>query len=318
MLKIIKPGIETTVQDGGRPGQRALGIPQSGAADRLHFAVANVLVGNKWAAPALEVAMGGLEITAQEDLRLALSGANMRADIDGRAITNHSAFTLKAGARLSFGFVQNGARAYLAVAGGLDGDIFAGSRSTYSPAGIGGHKGRALKAGDVLTGLGLEQQVGAAFPKYLCPILSKSIVLRVQKGPEFLSHINGDSRRRLFTNEFTAHSRSNRMGAQLSLSRADQPPLSLSQDESLISSPLLPGTLQITPNGMPILSGIDSHCTGGYARALTVIAADHWLMGQIAPGTQIYFRRVTSAAAQQALSLRNKIYGQYIPAFRFD
>lgn len=318
MLKVITPGIETSLQDDGRPGLRAQGIPQSGAADRLHFALANRAVGNSWTAPALEIAMGGLELSAQKDVRLAVNGADMHASIDGRPVPRGTAFTLKAGDNLSFGFTHNAARTYLARAGGFEGAAFAGSYSTYAPAGIGGHKGRALQAGDELYGLGLHIWAESNAPKNLQPNLSKTILLRVQKGPEFLSRIEGDSRRRLFTCAFTACSKSNRMGAQLSLAGQDDPPLRLSQTSSLTSSPLLPGTLQITPDGTPILSGIDSHCTGGYARALTVIAADHWLMGQIAPGSQVYFRRVTAEAAEQALYRRNVIYGQYITGFRFD
>jgi len=155
-------------------------------------------------------------------------------------------------------------------------------------------------------------------PKDLQPHPSKTLLLRVQKGPEFLSHVNGDSQRRLFTDHFIAGSQTNRMGAQLSLARPDAAPLGLSQTVPLTSSPLLPGTLQITTDGTPILSGIDSHCTGGYVRALRVIPADHWLMGQIAPGSQVYFRRVTATSAEDALARRNLIYSHYITGFRFD
>ena len=140
----------------------------------------------------------------------------------------------------------------------------------------------------------------------------------MQKGPEFDSHLSADTQRRLFTERFVAGPLTNRMGARLELADDDAAPLSLSDTTPLTSSPLLPGTLEITENGLPILCGIDAHCTGGYARALSVIPADHWLMGQIASGTRIYFRRVTTLSAVTALNLRNKIYAEYIPDFRFD
>jgi len=108
------------------------------------------------------------------------------------------------------------------------------------------------------------------------------------------------------------------MGLQLSLPARDALGLGLSNQTPLTSSPLLPGTLQITSGGTAILSGIDSHCTGGYARALCVIPADQWLIGQIAPGTHVYFRRTRTKDAETALTLRNMIYGRYISGFRFD
>jgi len=104
MLSVIKAGVETSLQDIGRPGLRAQGIPQSGAADRLSLAAANIALGNSWDAPALEMAMGGLSVKAQEDVRLAISGADMKPAIDGRAIALNMAVTLKAGQVLSFGF----------------------------------------------------------------------------------------------------------------------------------------------------------------------------------------------------------------------
>jgi biotin-dependent carboxylase-like uncharacterized protein len=319
MLSVIKAGIETTLQDAGRAGLRTAGIPQSGAADRLSFAAANAALGNHWDAPALEIAMGGLSLLAQETMRLAISGADMSAQINGKALRRDAAFTLQTGETLSFGFAPIAARSYLAVSGGFNGEVFEGSRATYVPAGLGGIKGRVLIAGDILTGLGAPSPHSEmALPKDLRPRLSKTILLRVQKGPEFLSHVNGDSQRRFFTDRFVAAAQSNRMGARLAISGNSGAPLGLSDKTPLTSSPLLPGSLQITPDGTPILSGIDSHCTGGYVRALSVIAADHWLLGQIAPGSQIYFRRVTTRAALDALAQRNMIYRHYIAGFRFD
>ena len=315
ILEIIKAGPETTLQDRGRPGHRAVGIPQSGAADRLSFAIANHLAGNIWHAPALEITMGGLAVKALEDVQLAISGADMSARCDGKPAPRNKRFTLKAGQILRFGFAPQSSRAYLAVSGGIDGEVFAGSRSTYAPAKLGGIKGRPLKAGDILSRVNAREVTATTLPDHLLPQFAKAMVLRMQKGCEFLTHLKPDTQRRLFTDSFTARADCNRMGANLICDGAD---LGLSNLEPLTSSPLLPGTLQITPNGTPILTGIDSHCTGGYARALNVIPADHWLLGQIAPGTRLYFRRVTTPAAQEALKLRNKIYGAFIPDFRFD
>ena len=318
MITVLQPGLKTTIQDAGRPGHRARGIPQSGAADRLSFAIANHNVGNDWALPALEITMGGLVIKALRNIKIAISGANMTATNGDKRLTTNKAYTIKAGQIISFAYAPYGARAYLAVAGGIDGELFEGSRSTYAPAKLGGIEGRALQAGDILHSLGAATSQDGTLPTDLCPRLTRGYVLRVQKGPEFDSHLTADTQRRLFTETYTAGPQSSRMGLQLSLPARDALALGLSNQTPLTSSPLLPGTLQITSGGTAILSGIDSHCTGGYARALCVIPADQWLIGQIAPGTHVYFRRTRTKDAETALTLRNMIYGRYISGFRFD
>lgn len=318
LFKVIQPGLETTLQDSGRMGQRDRGIAQSGAADRLSFAIANHSVGNKWDYSALEVAIGGLVLEAQQDTEIALSGANITVTSGDKRFTQNRAHMIKSGDIISFGYASFGARIYLAVRGGFDGQLYEGSRSTYTPAALGGIGGRPLEVKDELKGLNEPSESYTPIPKDLCPVIGRGIMLRVQKGPEFDSHLSASTRRRLFTEYFTCGPLSNRMGAHLTLARSEQNPLDLSDKTPLTSSPLLPASLQITSDGTPILSGIDSHCTGGYARALTVIPADHWQVGQIAPGTRIYFRRVSSEAAEEALNIRQKVYAAFIPDFHFD
>lgn len=318
LFKVIQAGLETTVQDAGRAGHRARGIAQSGAADRLSFAIANHSVGNKWDYPALEIAIGGLVLEAQKDTEIALSGAKITVTSGDKRFAQNRSHMIKAGDIISFGYAAYGARIYLAVRGGFDGQLYEGSRATYAPAALGGIGGRALEVKDELYGLNYPSASHTPIPMDLCPYIGRGIMLRVQKGPEFDSHLSSSSRRRLFTEHFTCGPLSNRMGAHLTFARAEQNPLSLSDKTPLTSSPLLPASLQITSDGTPILSGIDSHCTGGYVRALTVIPADHWQVGQIAPGTHIYFRRVTSKAAEEALTIRHKFYAAFIPDFRFD
>lgn len=317
-LEIINAGIMTTLQDAGRAGYRALGIPQSGAADRLSFALANYGIGNSWTAPALEINLGGLILKARKPARMILTGAPRTAECNGDIIPFYKAFTLKAGELLHVKIGPIGARSYLAVAGGFKGNMFKGSCATYSPATLGGLDGHPLKAGDHIDvaphTTSAEQIISPAYR----PHFGRTIVLRVQKGPEFDSHLDGETQRRLFTDMLTAGPQTNRMGAFLKSTGKTPSALTLYDMTPLTSSPLLPGTLQITSDGTAILSGIDSHCTGGYARALSVITADHWIMGQIAPGTQISFRRERTATAEAALSLRNQIYGQLIEGFHFD
>ena len=308
----------TTLQDLGRSGYRALGIPQSGAADRLSFALANYGVGNPWTAPALEVSLGGLKLKALKPVQMMLTGAPRMANCNDQTLAFYKPFYMAEGDQLDVQIGHIGARSYLAVAGGLQGQMFKGSCATYLPAAIGGLNGRALEAGDRIESAQLTTTGPQPIPTAYRPLFAKNFVLRVQKGPEFDSHLSADAQRRLFTDVFIASPQTNRMGAVLSFADMNRPPLTLSDKTPLTSSPLLPGTLQVTSNGTPILSGIDSHCTGGYVRAVSVIPADHWIMGQIAPGTRISFRRESTAASEDTLRLRNHIYGQLIDGFHFD
>ena len=317
-LEIIDPGVMTTLQDAGRPGFRALGIPQSGAADRLSFALANYGIGNSWTAPALEISLGGLKLKAHQATRMILTGAPRAAKCGDNMIAFYKAFTLNKGDILEVNIGHISAHTYLAVAGGLVGQMFKGSCATYSPATIGGLKGSALTAGDHVENAKLTTTAEPMIDPAYRPHLGRSVVLRVQKGVEFDTHLSADTQRRLFTSVLTADAQTDRMGAFLRFAHNDEPDFSLSDKTPLTSSPLLPGTLQITSNGTPILSGVDSHCTGGYVRALSVIPADQWIMGQIAPGTRVSFRRERTSAAEEALSYRNRIYGQLIDGFHFD
>ena len=310
-LTILNGGTQTTVQDAGRPGHRHLGIPRSGAADRLSFAIANHLVGNAWDAPALECALGGLHVRFERDVVIALSGAKMGAQINGLHVERNRAVRVEAGDILTLSYARDGCRCYLAVAGGLAGDAFLGSVSTYLPAALGGIEGRALRTGDALGIAGGPEADPRGLPKGYAPILSGHVVLRARSGPEW-ELLSLDSRRYLFTTPFIATPQTDRMGARLRGDRiVTDEPLNMS------SGPLLPGTLQCPPDGQPILALADGHCTGGYARGLHVIQADQWLLGQIAPGAKVSFRRCFEDEAPEILATRNAVWGQLIPGFAF-
>ncbi len=310
MITILKGGTRTTVQDAGRAGHRHLGIPGSGAADRLSFALANYLVGNPWDAPALECALGGLHIRFERDTVIATAGAEMWAQINGQNLANFTAVPVKSGDILTLSFARCGARSYLAVAGGLGGTEFLGSVSTYIPAALGGVEGRALRAGDKLA---LNSPLGerAVLPRGYQPILSNHVVLRARPAPEF-EQLTLASKRHLFVSPYHATPDTDRMGARL---RGNK--LELTEPLSMSSSPLLPGTLQLPEGGQPILALVDGHCTGGYARCLQIIKADHWLMGQISPGTRISFRRCFSGEDAVVLARRTAFYAGLIEGFSF-
>lgn len=310
MMKVLNGGTSTTLQDAGRPGYRHLGIPSSGAADKLSFALANYLVGNPWNTTALECTLGGLHVRFTRDTVIGLAGAEMWAQINGQNLANFTSVPVKAGDILTLSFARHGVRSYLAVAGGLSGQVHFKSTSTYAPAKLGGLDGRPLRAGDILT---LNDPLGERrkIPRGLIPYLSTHVILRARPAPEF-EELTLESRRHLFVSAYTATQDTDRMGTRLRGNKIE-----LIKPLSLSSSPLLPGTLQLPPNGQPILALIDGHCTGGYARCLQVIRADHWQMGQIGPNTRVSFRRCFASEDERALSRRNEFYGGLMDGFSF-
>lgn len=309
-LKILHAGAQTLIMDAGRPGHRHQGIPGGGAADRLSFAIANHLVGNRWDTPALECALGGLHVKFETPHIIALSGAEMWSQNQGLNLPMNKAVHVNAGDILTMSFTRAGCRAYLAIAGGIEAKPFMGSVSTYLPAKLGGLDGKAIKAGNILH-IGTPQGDIQTLPVGHVPTLSNHIVLRAQRGPEW-DALSDSAKRYLFTTPFYATAATDRMGTRL---KGDH--LELETPVKMTSSPLLPGSLQIPPDGKPILALADGHCTGGYARAIQVIQADLWLLGQIAPGAAISFRRSFSEEAATVLRGKNSFYADLIPGFSF-
>ncbi len=314
MIEILNGGTQTTIQDSGRHGLRHLGMPASGAADKFSFALANWMAGNRWDAPALECALGGLHIRFTSDTTFGLAGAEMWAQVNGQNIKNFTAISVHKGDILTLSFARDGCRAYIAIAGGLKIPEFMASVSTYLPAKIGGIDGRALKAGDKLPISHRPREMPRSIPKGFIPNLSRHVVLRSLPAPEW-DGLDKASRRHLFVSPFHASSATDRMGSRL---RGDKISMSKQMTEvSMTSSPLIPGTLQVPADGQPILALADGHCTGGYPRILQVIRADLWLLGQIAPGSQVSFRRCLSEDAPQILKARNSFYNGLIDGFSF-
>ena len=309
-LTILQGGAQTLIMDAGRPGHRHQGIPGGGAADRLSFAIANHLVGNHWNTPALECALGGLHVKFGQDAIIAISGAQMWSQNQGMNLPLNKAVDVEAGDILTMSFTRAGCRAYLAIAGGVKATEFMGSVATYLPAGLGGIDGEALRAGQVIE-TGPVQGPTNILPRDMIPTLSNHIVLRAQYGPEY-DALSAAGKRYLFTTPFYATPATDRMGTRL---KGDL--ITLDTPVKMTSSPLLPGSLQVPPDGQPILALADGHCTGGYARALQIIQADLWILGQIAPGAAVSFRRCFADDAADILRARNAFYSSYIPEFSF-
>ncbi len=305
----LKPGAETTVQDAGRPGLRHLGVAQSGAADRLSFALANAAVGNSWDAPALECAVAGPTLKITEKSTLALGGADMTATLNGAPVGLYTHIDVKPGDILKLGAARRGVRSYIAFAGGVAGKKDFGSCSTYPPAGLGGVKGRGLIAGDTIAnaGLAITQPVALS----AAPSFAGDVFLRTVTGPE-AAIFDPHTQRGFLSGPYIAGRRGNRMGVELA-----GPSIKPPDGFSMISSPVFPGTVQCPPSGKPFLLLADAQTVGGYARIAQVIDADLHLAGQIRPGNSVWFSSVSVDEAQEITAQQIALLSAYLPGFRF-
>ena len=307
VLEVIAPGLLTTIQDTGRPGHRDLGVPIGGACDPVGLAVANLVIGNRPGDAAIECTLLGPELLVLDDTVVGLGGADLGARLDrgGRRLAPGRAHRVLAGERIVFepGADADACRAYLAVRGGIDVPFVLGSRSTSLVGAFGGFEGRPLRAGDRLGAVnGQARRVDptARWPGALTPrALSAPVrVLAVAGiGPASGSGSPAGPLAALARSEWRVAAASDRRGIRL-----DGPPIDEVGDASAPSHGVVPGTVQLTPSGQPIVLLPDCGTTGGYPVIGVVIAADRWRLGQAGPGTCIAFEIVDHEIARQATS----------------
>lgn len=313
-LKILSPGLLTTVQDLGRIGYQKEGIIMSGAMDALALRVANLLVGNEEGAAGLEITLLGPKIQFEAGHLIALTGADLAPTINGQPIKMNRPTFVRQGCVLKFAPQDSGCRVYLAVAGGIEVPQVLGSFSTYLRAGIGGWQGRALQAGDVLPCSApaeatkeFWQKLTAATPTKtwaqttwspgpaLYPAPHSNPVIRAVKGPEY-DLFSAASQHDFWQQEFVVTPASDRMGYRL---RGTGGALALTQPAELLSSAVPFGTVQVPADGNPIVLLADHQTTGGYPRIAQVITADFSQLAQVPPGGKFRFQEVSLAEAQQ-------------------
>ena len=294
-LKVIRSGMLTTIQDLGRWGYQASGVPVAGPMDLYSHRLANRLVGNEDDAAALEITMIGPEIEAVGTVVCAVAGAEFEILAGGRRVPPRRAFELRSGARLRVGQRIAGARATIAVRGGLDVPPVLGSRATSLISRMGPFGGRALEAGDVLP-------VGTPQDREMAGTIAYSLVLprggarlRVIAGPH-AHHFPAGAMERLLASRYVVTAAANRMGYRLEGA-------SISHGAGDLLSDATPaGSVQVPGSGQPILLMADRQTTGGYPRIATVISADLPIAAQLAPGDWIEFWSCTRAEALLALS----------------
>jgi antagonist of KipI len=296
-ILVVRPGMLTTIQDSGRWGLQSRGVPVAGPMDPVSHRLANALVRNSPQAAALEITLLGPELEFDDERVVAVTGAQFDLSLDGRAMPSNAPFIVSAGARLRFGARRAGARAYLAIAGGIAVAPTLGSRATHLISAMGGMQGRALATGDVLP-LGQANDVYGAVSLPQSAVVAlpdRHAQVRVLPGPQ-TEYFASDALAVLQSGPYTIAQNSDRMGFRLA-----GPPLSHVRGADIISDATPLGVLQVPASGEPILLMADRQTAGGYPKIATVIAADIPIVGQLGPGDTISFAVCTMREAMAAL-----------------
>ncbi|AGP43462.1 KipI antagonist [Serratia plymuthica] len=302
MLKILRAGIYTTVQDAGRHGFRHLGVSQGGALDLPALKIANLLVGNSPGDAGLEITLGQFSAEFTQSGWIALTGAGCDAKLDEKSLWTGWRYPVKAGQQLVMNMPKRGMRSYLAISGGITVPEMLGSRSTDIKAAFGGLEGRNLKDGDSLP-LGKPVSV----PQNSCGVkqLLFNNRIRALPGPEY-AEFSPEAQEAFWRTSWQLSPQSNRMGYRLHGSNA----LGRTTDREMLSHGLLPGVVQVPHNGQPIVLMVDAQTTGGYPRIACVIEADLYHLAQIRLGEAIHFVPCTLAEAQRAKAEQDRFIQQ--------
>lgn len=319
MIRVLKGGLLTTVQDLGRPGYQQYGIVVGGALDAFAARVANLAVGNEDNDAVLEMAQTGPDLLFTQDALVAWTGGDFEATVAGQPLPRDRAVRIKAGETVSFGVARGGLRAWLAVAGGIDVPLVMGSRTTYRRAGLGGHQGRPLATDDelktfpasergaaVLAALAASGKRATAWtvrPETMGRVAPAGVV-RAVAGPEwdwFTDHAQRD----FFAADWEATREADRMGVRL-----HGPVLTLVKPREMISAAVNAGVVQVPAAGQPIVLLPSRQSVGGYPRLAAVATVDLGRFTQLRPGAKVRFEIITVTAAQDLWLARERDFGR--------
>jgi biotin-dependent carboxylase-like uncharacterized protein len=291
-LEILACGPSTTIQDAGRPGLSRIGLPSAGAMDPRALRLANALVGNPLQEAAIDLAFVGMVARARGGaLQLALAGARAEIECAGRACRSHSTFILHEGEVVRIGSMSRGAYAVLAIAGGIAVPPALGSRSLDARAAIGGLDGRPLRAGDALP---LRVPATPFVSRWANEVsLDPRAQIRVVLGPQDHAFTERGLQT-LIGRPFTLSHAINRMAYRLQGLVVERKP-----GVEIVSDGTLPGSIQVPPDGNPIVLMADRQTIGGYPKIATVIGADIGKLAQRRPGEEICFAPVSVQEARE-------------------
>lgn len=294
-FRVLKAGLSTTVQDGGRFGYAHLGVSPCGAADTVSLRIANLLVGNLEYAPALEMTLLGATLEFERNTNIAIAGASCKCKVGQYRIPAHTAVEIPAGGILQCGSMTGGARAYLAIQGGVDVPLVMGSASTDLRGGFGGFEGRRLREGDIFRDGG---RCGSRPRRLRAGALdgpSRSGPIRVTRGAQSEWFSTGEYTK-FMAAPFTVSEQSDRAGLRLM-----GEPVRPVDDRQLLTDGIPLGAVQVPQDGQPILLFVDQQTTGGYPKIANVIGADMHRVGQLRPRDEVRFNEVSIHEAIDAL-----------------
>lgn len=299
MIELISVPSLLTIQDSGRKGYRKLGVPTSGYMDDYSARIANYLVGNSGDAPLLEFLLMGPTIRFNASAVFAIAG-DVEVRLNGVPVEPWTSHWAKRGDILEVGALRSGLYGYIAFAGGIKCKPLLGSCSTYAKAGL----GRPLKAGDVLN-LGyaiLTGREGKRLPEELRPDYSaQEITVGVILGPD-LEHFTEEGVSTFLSEAYTVTPESDRMGYRLDGKTIEHS----EKGAGIVTSPLVPCSVQVPPNGKPIVMMRDAQTTGGYSKIGVVISAHRHRLAQLRPGFRVRFREVSVEEARKELLRKEK------------
>lgn len=313
-LLIHESGMLTTIQDMGRTGSQKYGVIASGSMDTWSARIANLLVENPETEAVLEMTFLGPKIEFTENTMIAVTGGNMNPVIDGLPLPMNRPVYIRRNTVLEFGFAVEGCRTYLAIQGGFNVPDVMGSKSTYLRAQLGGHHGRALKAGDQLP-LSIPKPTffssfaeknltesfwtpGWSMGKRRLPKNGETIEIRVTPGPQ-MDWFTPKALEEFLSKPFEITQESDRMGYRLSGNILEK-----SRTEDMISEAIGFGSIQVPPDGNPILLLADRQTTGGYPKIAQIIQSDLPLVAQLSPGFSITFRMVSFNEAESSIVMK--------------
>ncbi len=293
-IKIVKPGLFTTIQDRGRWRYQRFGIPVAGAMDDFATRVANILIGNNEYEAVLENTFLGPEIAFRCDEIISITGANMKPRINGEYVPMWTSLLVKAGDILSFSNAITGLRSYIAFSKGLDVPEIMGSKSTFTRGGLGGYKGRKLESGDEIK-LGNRElsNLGSYLSSKFIPIYKKEESIRIIMGPQD-DYFTEETKEGFLNSKYTITPESDRMGYRL-----DGPKIIHKNGADIVSDGIVFGSIQVPGHGSPIIMMADRATTGGYTKIATVITPDLHKLAQMSPGNSIDFRSISLEEAHE-------------------
>jgi len=295
MIKVIKPGFQSTVQDRGRFGFSHYGISISGTADSISYKIGNLLVGNNCGEAAIEMTLVGGEFLFEEDAIISITGSDFQPKIENKIVPMWQTLKIKSDEIISFSNTLSGARSYICIKGGINVQQILGSRSTHLLTSLGGLNGRKLLKGDRLPieKLTNEEIQSYKVSKQIIALLNSKNIIRVTTAPQ-TNYFSKDVIEKFTSNKYVVSEEANRMGLRLIGKKLEREIM-----EEIITEGITLGAIQISNDGMPIILFVEHQTTGGYPKIANVISADMHKIGQLRPRDEINFQFVSIEQAHK-------------------